>query len=218
MGTRGRGRPAQLNRGDIERAVLTLGFDGATTTAIARHLGVDQSSLYRYIGSRRELLRSAVDRAIAEHPREFTHTTWRGYLTGVAELNWSLLAGHPGMAATLYTLEDTPPRSITGLMEESTRVLHGTYGWTISDALLVLDSLADMTADTVNRTERLLSSGPDAGTDRAARDLLDRSGLSPELTDALERILDGGLKQWWRRKVDLLLDGAELLAPRSDDG
>ena len=216
MGTRGPGRPAQLNRADIERAVLTLGFNDATTTAIARHLGVDQSSLYRHIGSRRELLRSAVDRAIAEHPREFTHTTWREYLTGVAELNWSLLAGHPGMAAALYTLEDTPPRSITELTEESTQVLHRTYGWAIRDALLVLDSLTDMTADTVNRTERLLTSGSEAGNDRTAHDLLDRSGLSPALTEALARILDEGLEQWWRRKVELLLDGAQRLAPHGD--
>ncbi|MCX7543434.1 TetR/AcrR family transcriptional regulator [Corynebacterium sp. P5848] len=213
MGTRGPGRPAQLNRADIERAVLTLGFNDATTTAIARHLGVDQSSLYRHISSRRELLRSAVDRVIAEHPREFAHTTWREYLTGVAEMTWSLLVSHPGMADTLYTLEDTPPRSITELTEESTQVLHRTYSWAIPDALVVLDTLTDMTADTVNRTERLLSTAPEAGTERATRDLLDRSRLSPELTDALAQILDAGLEQWWRRKVNLLLDGAERLAP-----
>ncbi|MCK7638558.1 TetR/AcrR family transcriptional regulator [Corynebacterium sp. P7202] len=212
---KGPGRPARISRTDVEQAVLTIGFRNASTTAVARHLGVEQSSLYRHIGSRRELLRGAVDRAVANHPRRFPHSTWREYLTGVSAHMWDLLMEHPGMAETLHTLEEHPPRSLLTLMERSVRVLNGTYRWERSDALLVLDSLTDMTSDTVNRTERLLAAHPDsdADPDRAARDLFQRSELSPDLTDALAEILDGGLEQWWWRKVNLLLDGAEHLAP-----
>ncbi|MEZ2122755.1 MULTISPECIES: TetR/AcrR family transcriptional regulator [unclassified Corynebacterium] len=213
MFTRGPGRPAKINRVDIERAVLTLGFTDASTTAIARHLGVDQSSLYRHIGSRRELLRGAVDRAIAENTSDFSHSTWRNYLTGLAEREWSFLAEHRGIAGVLQDLEATPPSGIIRLLEESVQVLHKTYDWPIPDALLILDTLMDMTIDTVNRTERLLAKVDATDLDTAAGDLLRHSELSTDITGTLSDIIETGLDQWWRRKVELLLDGAERLAP-----
>ena len=213
VNAKGPGRPARIRRADIERAVLTLGFNDVTTTAVARHLGVDQSSLYRHISSLQELLRCAVDRATAEHPQEFSHGTWREYLAGIADNLWRLLIAYPGMAKTLYSLEERPPASMVRHIEESVEVLSGTYGWSVADALLILDSLSDMTMDTVNRAERMMVANAATTHDEAARHVLEHSELSSPVIRVLTNILDEGIYQWWRRKMDLLLDGAERLAP-----
>ena len=52
-----RGRPPRLTRETVARAVLDVGFPNLTFTAVREHLGVGESTLFRYAPDRDELVR-----------------------------------------------------------------------------------------------------------------------------------------------------------------
>jgi AcrR family transcriptional regulator len=51
----GRGRPRKLEAEQIADAVIRCGFAGVSVEDVAAALGVGPATLYRYVGSRREL-------------------------------------------------------------------------------------------------------------------------------------------------------------------
>ncbi|GGV05027.1 hypothetical protein GCM10010211_85140 [Streptomyces albospinus] len=99
------GRPAVIDQGRIVAAALELDQDTLTMQAVARRLGVATSALYRWVGSREELL----DLASAEMSRrivprhEPTEAGWRDWLTELAHAIRREFRAVPGFAARALT-------------------------------------------------------------------------------------------------------------------
>ncbi|QIS13064.1 TetR/AcrR family transcriptional regulator [Nocardia arthritidis] len=97
----GLGRPAALDTDRVVRTAVELadqsGLTGATLPKIAERLGVTPMSLYRYIGSKDELLVLMGDMAfvpdIGHAPR-----SWRAGLHGWAAGLWRAYRAHPWLA------------------------------------------------------------------------------------------------------------------------
>lgn len=223
----GPGRPARISREQVERAVIAVGFDAATTTNVAKHLGVEQSSLYRHIGSREQMILGAAERVFAAYDWDPPATDWQSYLRALAATIWRVLRENRGLAATLYEFEQVTDSARAVMTRGVARLV--SYGWELPEAILVLDSISDMTGDTVNQIEIAeRSAGPsreelvehylagaraDGGTGGSTG--RERPSEDDALVEQIGRFIIDVLHQdpqeWWQRKLDLLIAGAEHL-------
>lgn len=216
---RGAGRPPRVNRTTIADAALRIGLDKATLVLIGRELGVDHSSLYRHVRSRDDLMTAAVDRAldgISWHRAE--GEDWRTYLVRVSEAVWNVYEANPGIAEMIRVLDVMPPaviRAFVAICGELRSV-----GFAASDAVLTVDSAMDMTNDSAVGWRRLMV--PKAGraplADRMRLALESEFAADPEWGEfggLMAEALTESPKAWWRRKLDLILDGAAALLARS---
>ena len=208
------GRPARISRKAIAAAALELGLDGITLTAVAAHLGVDHSSLYRHIKDRRDMLLAAVDLAIETLKRRGRAASWRSYVENAAESVWALYERYPGLANAIRELDATPPAGVRAFSETVAQL--ETMGFSRDDAILLLDSIMDMTIDSAIGWAQLRQASK-AG--RFVGDAMMQSwtevagthpGLSPQV-EGMEAVMRGSPYRWWRRKLDLLLAGAATL-------
>ena len=208
------GRPARISRKAIAAAALELGLDGITLTAVAAHLGVDHSSLYRHIKDRRDMLLAAADLAIETLKRRGRAASWRGYVENAAESVWALYERYPGLANAIRELDATPPAGVRAFSETVAQL--ETMGFSRDDAILLLDSIMDMTIDSAIGWAQLRQASK-AG--RFVGDAMMQSwtevagthpGLSPQV-EGMEAVMRGSPYRWWRRKLDLLLAGAATL-------
>lgn len=182
--------------------------------AVAERLGVDHSSLYRHVRKRTDLLLAAADLAILRLEWRGNATHWRPYVETLALAVWSLYQRYPGLADAMRSLDTTPPSAIRGFAEATAQL--ETFGFPQPDAVLVLDSIMDMTVDSASSWRRMVRMG------RAGRALLQAGhdgpegapSLAPQI-QAITMALSGDPEEWWRRKLALLLDGAELLLERT---
>lgn len=182
--------------------------------AVAERLGVDHSSLYRHVRKRTDLLLAAADLAILRLEWRGNATHWRPYVETLALAVWSLYQRYPGLADAMRSLDTTPPSAIRGFAEATAQL--ETFGFPQPDAVLVLDSIMDMTVDSASSWRRMVR------MDRAGRALLQAGhdgpegapSLAPQI-QAITKALSGDPEEWWRRKLALLLDGAELLLERT---
>lgn len=188
-------------------------------TAVADRLGVDHSSLYRHVSRRSDLVLAAADLAVARLDWRSDAREWRAYLETVAAAVWNLNRRHPGLADILRTLDVTPPSVVRAFAEATARL--EAFGFTRPNAVLVLDSITDMTVDSASGWRRLARKG------RAGRSVGETlvaswtaearasSAIAPQIGE-FAGVLTGDPDTWWRRKLGLLLDGAEVLLSRQD--
>lgn len=209
------GRPARITRQAIAEAALTLGLDGLTLSAVARHLGVDHSSLYRHVSDRQELLLLAADTAILQLEWRTGDDGWRRLLERAAEAVWALYERYPGLAHAIRELGQTPPAGVRVFSETVLRL--EVLGFGRDDAVLVLDSIMDMTVDSAIGWARIRSEA--GGETVVATAMLQSwyrvSGGDPNIAEQVESMAAAMTSSpigWWRRKLALILDGAERLA------
>lgn len=208
------GRPARISRETIAAAALELGLDGITLTAVAAHLGVDHSSLYRHIKDRRDMLLAAADLAIRTLKWRSRTANWRTYLAKVAESVWALYERYPGLAKAIRELDVTPPEGVRAFGETVARL--ETMGFPREDAILLLDSIMDMTIDSAigwAQIKKRSKSGHFVGDTMlhswtAVTDA--QPGLAPQIA-GMAAVMGGSPYHWWRRKLELLLAGAATL-------
>ncbi|WP_370677934.1 TetR/AcrR family transcriptional regulator [Pleomorphomonas sp. PLEO] len=210
-GKRGAGRPPRVNRATIADAALRIGLDKATLVLIGRELGVDHSSLYRHVRSRDDLMTAAVDQALDDVSwHRDADDDWRGYLARVAEAVWDVYEANPGVAETIRTLDAMPSSVIRAFV-----VICGelrTAGLSAADAVLAADSVMDMTNDSAVGWRRLLAptaTGP-LVADKMRHALESEFAAHADWTEYGELMagaLTGSPKTWWRRKLELILDG-----------
>ncbi|GIG66996.1 TetR/AcrR family transcriptional regulator [Phytomonospora endophytica] len=97
----GLGRPAELDVDRVLGAALDLadrhGLPGVTLPKVAEALGVTKMALYRYVGSKDELLVLLADHAMPPPP-EPTDGPWRPALHAWAEGNREVYRLHPWLA------------------------------------------------------------------------------------------------------------------------
>ncbi|WP_448232926.1 TetR/AcrR family transcriptional regulator [Microbacterium lacticum] len=214
MAARSGGRPTAITAEAIAQAVIDVGFDKATTTTVARRLGIAQSSLYRHIDSKNALIIGAINRVLSAGDFDPDAANWREYLTRLATALWETLRSHPGLSQRLYELDTIPGQSQRIMFNGVTRLVG--FGWSVPDAVLVLDSIADMTGDAINQIERTRDEGRDSLADHIATELDQTTGIEREVRDYLADALRADPRAWWQRKLDLLLTGAEQLLTQVD--
>lgn len=208
-----RGRPARISRRDIAGAVLDIGFTEVTLSLVAEYLGVDHSSLYRHIKGREDMLFAAADLAIAQLDWEIKTDSWRAYLNATAEAVWALYTRYPGLAETIRNLAETPPAGIRAFACACRRL--EILGFAPEDAVLIMDSIIDMTADSASGWQRLATSFTDGSTikehmQRSWHDAMAIDEQTAKHIRMMESVISGDPKDWWQRKLDILLDGAAV--------
>ena len=120
---------------------------------------------------------------------------------------------HPGLAEAIRALETTPPAIVSAFVKMSRRLED--FGFRTLDAILVIDTVMDMTNDAAAGARRIHQQSQKGGTVGAA---MRQSWDVPETMKDEARIgaimweaYSGDLKGWWRRKLGLIIDGAAIL-------
>lgn len=207
------GRVPRISRQEIAEAALEIGLDAATITEIGRRLGVDHSSLYRHVRNRNEIVLAAADLAIGRLDWRAATSDWRAYLENIAEKMWDLYEDNPGLAEAIRNLEKTPSEGIRAFAEAVGGLQE--RGFALEDALIVLDSVMDMTVDSFYGWRRMTSPVSD---NASIRDSLigawtEEAAINPTSAAPIAKIVDAMSdqpKRWWRKKLALLLDGASV--------
>ncbi len=219
------GRPPRISRGRVVDAVLEMGIDRATIAGVAERLGVDPSTLYGHVDSRDHMLAVAADAAVARArwPSE-AEGDWRAFLTAIADSLWRLYRDHPGLAVHLRGMQSIPP----ALMARSAQVvatLRERFGLDVFQAALVTDTVGDTVIDsflTIARLEGPSTSDPHRTQRDRALDALDPDGAPApqDYVTVLHEALGspGGAEDWWREKVQLVLDGLAFRLERTAAG
>lgn len=174
----------RLTRELIAEAVLEVGFDGLTVTAVAERLDVAHASLYRHVQGRDDLVAAGVERLLATAEWPELTGGWRVDLEAQAWLLWRLLEAHPGVAYETAVLERAP--SAIQRCIELTAAHLCSLGFDDEGAALAADSVYDLVFDVFARTRLILADRPS-----------DPSG-----------------PYWFGRKLEVVLVGIEhLVAP-----
>lgn len=212
---RRRGRVPTISRESVARAAISLGFEGLTMSTVAASLNVKHSSLYRHVGSRDDLVSLAIDLLAWEAKWPEPGESWREYVETITDVMWALYAEFPGLAPELQRLP-APPSSVVYIFAAGTEALIG-FGFDPEDAVLIVDTVSDLTIDSYMNAYRLRTSQmkplePDAvSQSRFAEN--PPGPLTVKNPDGLEKMLslafDTEGKTWWLRKRALLLDGIE---------
>ncbi|CAK7260103.1 MULTISPECIES: TetR/AcrR family transcriptional regulator C-terminal domain-containing protein [unclassified Shinella] len=215
------GRPALISREAIAVAALDIGLDGATLVRIAARLGVDHSSLYRHARSRDDILLAAADLAIGRLDWRSETEDWQDYLRTMAEAVWDLYETHPGLAQVLRRLGNTPQSGIEAFAEAVRRL--EAFGFSTSDAALVVDMIIDMTTESVSAWQSLQQTHEEGDTlgEKVAGAWSEAGRIDASIATALNtmaEVLRSHPRQWWRRKLEVILAGAATLRPPDAQG
>lgn len=184
-------------------------------STVASSLGVKHSSLYRHVGSRDDLVSSAIDLLAWEANWPEPGESWRGYIETMTDVMWSMYEDFPGLAPELQRLP-APPSSVVYIFAAGTEALVG-FGFDPECAVLIVDTVSDLTIDSYLNAYRLRTSQmkplrPDevSGSRFAQNPPGPLTVKNPEgLEKMLSLAFDTEGKSWWKRKRALLLDGIE---------
>ena len=204
------------------------GLAGVRMSSVASRLGVATMSLYRYVGSKDDLLTAMVD-ASAPEPPVLEGCTWRAYLAAWTRANHDVLLSRPWLLEVTRTSPPSGPRSMRWLDRalaaladaglepgESINVATTLTGYALSQATL---------AHSLNLGRAAAAEHDVTGAASYARMLA--SLLDPEEYPALSAAVAadafGSAEEWiddadFRFGLDLLLDGVETLVARRAAG
>lgn len=211
------GRPPKITRDDVLTAVLEIGFAEVTVPLVAERLGVTPATVYRHVPDRATMLALAWDRVVDSIDWPAVDEDWRVVLRSYAECLWDALARYPGVVTALSS----------GLMPERTMdivldlAMHlERAGFTMFEAVLVIDSVMDTVIDDRLGLEKLDGHAPGPGASRAemAASWTPRGEDSAALQRARGAMRDAVLmppRQWLDLKLALILDGAQASRERS---
>jgi AcrR family transcriptional regulator len=200
----------RVTREDIARAALELGLDAATVKAVAAHLGMDHSSLYRHVKSRDEIIAAAADLAVAELDWRTPGGDWRGLLEKLCDALWSLYERHPGLATAFREMEVMPPAGIRCFAEAVAQLQAEGFG--LEDAVLALDTLVDALTDCFTGWQRFTRPGFDG---QSLADVMTARWEHAALADAthaaqiksMVSVMRGTARDWWLKRQRLILNG-----------
>lgn len=95
-GARKVGRPPRIDRSDIARAVLEIGFDDLSMKRAAAHLGVSVPGLYHYVRGKDDLIRLAVEHSLGQVRLPEDHGQhWATWLREWARYVRAAMSGRP---------------------------------------------------------------------------------------------------------------------------
>ncbi|MEX3105830.1 TetR/AcrR family transcriptional regulator [Streptomyces sp. V2] len=208
------GRPPQIGHDAIVAAAVAVGFEELSMSAVARHLGVKHSTLYRYFPHKGALLAAAADHVVAAMDWPAPCPSWRPYLRALARTTFRMFEAHPGLALHVAALRG-------GLVEYARQGAR-------TAAVLVDTGLdpefAVLAQDLVNEQVLLFflagqqEGQPATNTEETAqlrRVMLDdvRDAVPGPVADAFERVVGGRPEDWLNRKIEVILDGIAATVP-----
>lgn len=212
-GTRRRpGRPRSLTPEAIGEAAVAVGFPDLSVSEVARVLGVNHATLYRYVHGREELAGLAVDRIFSAAERPEPDGDWRSYLEATVWAVWDLFDAHPGLAEEFSALPPYSPALVEWMNTVSSHLVE--LGFDPRGALLACDIVVDMACDSHSGWERM-----DAWRAEGSRRQAMRSGFVPrvaaEFRPAVSEMVEAVPREWFAAKLEVALAGvAAKLAPR----
>lgn len=179
------GRPPALTRAQVADAVIAIGFVDLTFAAVRQRLEVGQTTLFRHVADRDELVRIGLTRLVEQAPWPSRDGGWRDVLTQHALALWQLLAAHPGSAAEMA--RGVVPLSLMQLTDDLCAVLLR-QGFTPAHAILACDIVFDMVIDNRRGVEHLQSLDPSQAQEgsHCFEDVYPNQAESPDTPPATE--------------------------------
>lgn len=226
-GSRHGPRPS-LDLGRIVSAAIEVadrdGLEGVTMGSVAKEVGMATMSLYRYVGSKDELLILMTD-AAAPEPPPLNGQPWRAYLTAWTRANRDFLLDRPWVLALGQHTPPAGPRALRWL-DRALAALADT-GLDHGERVNIATTLTGYAARQAAMAHALNGAAGRASADELGGltgygeilgQVLDPDRY-PELTEAVRANAFGGAAEWvddadFTFGLDLLLDGIEALIAR----
>jgi TetR/AcrR family transcriptional regulator, tetracycline repressor protein len=203
---RGAGRPSLVGRDSIVRAALEVGFLEISVSAVARHLGVRHSTLYRYFASKNDLVVAAVDTVVARAPWPEPTAGWRHYLRATARALFRLLRDNPGLAAHIAALHGELAE-FRRVQWRAAQALHR-MGFSPEDAVIAQGMANEQVLLLFLTGPFLTHHRPEPGPGTVPGRV-----PAPGLADAFRQAAAGSPEEWFARRLDVLMDGLAAMAP-----
>ncbi|MFK3984610.1 TetR/AcrR family transcriptional regulator [Micromonospora sp. NPDC050397] len=201
------------------------GLEGVRMSSVAAEVGVATMSLYRYVGSKDELLQVMADAATPEPPA-LDGRRWRDYLTEWTRANRDFLLDRPWLLPLIPRTPPAGPRTLRWL-DRALGALAGT-GLRPGERINIATSLTGYATWQAALAHGLTGgAGPAAGDDPIAGlaaygDILGQvldPAEYPDLAEAVRGDGFGSAEEWvddadFTFGLDLLLDGVQALIDR----
>ncbi|MEV0235279.1 TetR/AcrR family transcriptional regulator [Nonomuraea sp. NPDC050786] len=220
-----RGPRPRLDLGTITAAAIAIadaeGLAGVSMSSVAVRVGVAPMTLYRYVGSKEELLTVMCDGALPAPP-ELGDLAWRAYLAAWTRANRDFLLGRPWLLSLPYLTPPMGPRRLSWLE----RVLDALAGTSLGtgekfNVATTLSGYALTSATTIAGMLEPEPGDPVVHPSDYGAMLVEvvEPHAYPALSAALRSGLPGEADGWtedgdFRFGLDLLLDGVEALIAR----
>ncbi|PZG14587.1 TetR/AcrR family transcriptional regulator [Micromonospora craterilacus] len=204
------------------------GLAGVRMSSVAARVGMATMSLYRYVGSKDELLTVMADAATPEPPA-LDGRPWRDYLADWTQANRNFLVDRPWLLSLAHRTPPTGPRTLRWL-DRALAALAGTE-LDLGQRINIASTLTGYAATQASLTHSMITVA--AATTSAAGDgsitgLADYGDILgqvldpedyPELTAAVRSHAFGTAEKWiddadFTFGLDLLLDGIQALIAR----
>lgn len=192
-----RGRRRRLTREEIADAVIAVGFDRATMTAVAEHLRVNHATLYGHVTGRDDMVLAAVDRVLGATAWPEPSPDWRACLEREARHLWHLYLDHPGLPEAIGGAPSAP-RTLTGRYTALAEHLLA-IGFAPDAAMAAQELVYHLTADAAVRERYVRAAGPDLRRQWEA-------DWSTPLSDPLRQAMARTFRTTPEERFDLLLD------------
>ena len=206
-----------FSRDDVVDAALEIGIAEFTLTAVAKHLGVAVSGLYRTISSREDLLAACLERIAAEVETPGAGRRWPDAVRAHAEAIWAMLERYPGLAGVIMGVPWAHQLFAAPVAQACQVLVDGGLG--VEEAGVVLDFVGDTVISTHAQIEVMRSPaapsglGGPTGLEETSR--FAAAAGNPPLPEALtpnESWLErGGLD----RKIEIIIRGVAVGLPPS---
>ncbi|MFB6424275.1 TetR/AcrR family transcriptional regulator [Streptomyces microflavus] len=205
------GRAPSLTRDAVADAALAEGVAVFSMPGVAARLGVSHSTLYRYVDSRDDLVRVAIERAAARTDWPPADLPWRELLTAFADAVWAACDASPGLAEVLLTTPAAPRVMVDRLGGYGVALVRA--GLSTRDAAVAVDFVGDLVLSSSVAMRGLDRTVPNAaGGSLTAREQYRRAwaeesaGSHPfEAEFAAEETWHG--RGWFDDKLAVFLDG-----------
>ena len=144
-----------FSRDDVVDAALEIGIAEFTLTAVAKHLGVAVSGLYRTISSREDLLAACLERIAAEVETPGAGRRWPDAVRAHAEAIWAMLERYPGLAGVIMGVPWAHQLFAAPVAQACQVLVDGGLG--VEEAGVVLDFVGDTVISTHAQIEVMRS-------------------------------------------------------------
>ncbi|MFF4880524.1 TetR/AcrR family transcriptional regulator [Micromonospora sp. NPDC000668] len=220
-------RPGLTVSGIVDAAVRVADADGLAAVSmsrVAKELGAATMTLYRYVGSKDELLMLMVDAGYGPPPGPAApDADWRAGLTRWAWAEHDVLRRRPWLLHVPITGPPITPQTL-GWMEDGLRCLDGTSlaeGEQMSTLLLITGYVRNEATLTTQIAEGSRAAGMKPGEMMPAYGRMLSRLIDPARFPALHRVLTSGvlhqdddLDEEFTFGLDRILDGIEALIRR----
>jgi AcrR family transcriptional regulator len=204
--SRGKGRPARIDKAQVVEAALAVGLGNLTMKAVAARLGVGTAALYYHVRDRDELMSLVAVTLIAKAdlPEAIGPETWRAVLRRTAHGLRAKFRAADGLAEYAFC-DPSMPDEILKLHEVGTAGLVAA-GFTPRTAWLALRSMVDFVEASVFREQK-----HPVATETALAARIEAMGppLFPTLCQAFAQAAPAPIDEMFDYGLERLLDGIE---------